>query len=109
MAMGSTGTVHMTPEMLQNAMRVIDEYKTTTDGLKSQLDNAINTLLSTSFSGSAADGFKYFYDNVIIPAIGEGLGGLLTTLNDIMDGILKAIPGENALDDQLGTQNRQQQ
>jgi len=33
---------------------------------------------------------------------------LLTTLNDIMDGILKAIPGENGLDDQLGEQNRQQ-
>jgi len=108
MAMGSTGTIHMTPEMLQNAMQAIEDYKATTDNLKTQLDNTINTLLSSSFSGNAAEGFKFFYDNTIRPAIEEGLSSLLTTLNDIMDGILKAIPGENGLDDQLGEQNRQQ-
>jgi len=101
MAMGSTGTIHMTPEMLQNAMQAIEDYKATTDNLKTQLDNTINTLLSSSFSGNAAEGFKFFYDNTIRPAIEEGLSSLLTTLNDIMDGILKAIPGENGLDDHL--------
>jgi len=34
MAMGSTGTIHMTPEMLQNAMQAIEDYKATTDNLR---------------------------------------------------------------------------
>jgi len=49
----------MTPEMLQNAMQAIEDYKATTDNLKTQLDNTINTLLSSSFSGNAAEGFNF--------------------------------------------------
>ncbi|AEV67543.1 WXG100 family type VII secretion target [Acetivibrio clariflavus] len=108
MAMGSTGTVNMTPEMLRNALSVIEEYRANTNNLHTQLSETISTLLSTSFSGSAADGFKYFYDNSIEPAIGEGLTKLLDTLKQIVEETLKAIPDVGGLDDQLGEGNRQQ-
>jgi uncharacterized protein YukE len=107
MAMGSTGTVNMTPEMLRRALEVINEYRSTADGLHTQLDDTVGTLLSTSFSGSAADGFKHFYDNTIQQAIGEGLSKLLDALQQIIEETLKAIPDVNGLDDQLGEGNRQ--
>jgi uncharacterized protein YukE len=92
MAMGSTGTVNITPEMMRNALQVIENYRANTNNLHTQLSDTVNTLLSSSFSGNAADGFKYFYDNSIEPAVGEGLTKLLDTLQQIMEETLKAIP-----------------
>lgn len=107
MAMGSTGTVNMTPEMLRRALEVIDGYRSTADSLHTQLDDTVGTLLSTSFSGSAAEGFKHFYGTSIQPAIGEGLTKLLDALQQIIEETLKAIPDANGLDDQLGEGNKQ--
>lgn len=106
MAMGSTGTVNITPEMLRNALKVIEEYQTKTTNLHNQLSDTVNTLIPADFSGSAADGFKDFYTNKIEPAVGEGLTQLITALHDIVQGTLEAIPDTNGLDDQLGEENR---
>jgi uncharacterized protein YukE len=107
MAMGSTGTVNITPKMLTDAIGVIADYKTKTDGLHERLTETVNTLIPGSFSGSAADGYLYFYQNRIEPVIGSNLTSLITTLQDIAQGILESIPYEEGLDDQLGTGNRQ--
>lgn len=106
MAMGSTGTVNITPEMLRNALNVIEEYRTKTTNLHNQLSDTVNMLIPADFSGSAADGFKDFYTNKIEPAVGEGLTQLITALHDIVQGTLEAIPDTNGLDDQLGEENR---
>ena len=106
MAMGSTGTVNITPEMLRNALKVIEEYQTKTTNLHNQLSDTVNTLIPADFSGSAAEGFRDFYTNKIEPAVGEGLTQLITALHDIVQGTLEAIPDTNGLDDQLGEENR---
>lgn len=106
MAMGSTGTINITPEMMKNALNAVSEYQTTTNGLHDQLNEMMASLIPTNFQGSAADGFLYFYNNKIEPAIGEGLTNLLKTLSDIFESTLKAIPDTNGLDDQLGEENK---
>ncbi|HHX57495.1 MAG TPA: WXG100 family type VII secretion target [Clostridiales bacterium] len=106
MAMGSTGTVNITPEMMRNALTVIEEYQTKTNNLHTQLTETVDTLVSTNFSGNAADGFKFFYDDKIVPAVGEGLTKLITALHDIVQGTLEAIPDSEGLDDQLADGNR---
>ena len=90
MAMGSTGTVNITPEMMTNAMSIIDEYRAETGNLYTRLSDEVAGLIPANFSGSAA----------------EGLTKLLDALYQICEGILKAIPAENGLDDQLGEGNR---
>lgn len=106
MAMGSTGTVYITPEMMKNALSVIEEYQTKTNSLYTQLTDTVNTLIPNSFMGSAADGFKIFYTSKIEPAVGEGLTKLITALHDIVQGTLEAIPDTDGLDDQLGEGNK---
>ncbi|OPX42025.1 hypothetical protein CLHUN_40840 [Ruminiclostridium hungatei] len=107
MAMGNTGTVNITPEMMRNALNVIEEYRTNTGNMHTQLGDTLTTLLSSSFSGNAADGFKIFYDKNIEPAVGEGLTKLLDALKQIVEETLKAIPDVNGLDDQLADGNKQ--
>ena len=106
MAMGSTGTVNITPEMMTNAMSIIDEYRTQTSNLYTRLSDEVTGLIPTNFSGSAAEGFRFFYTDKIEPAAGEGLTKLLDALYQICGGTLKAIPAESGLDDQLGEGNR---
>ena len=106
MAMGSTGTVNITPEMMTNAMSIIDEYRAETGNLYTRLSDEVAGLIPPNFSGSAAEGFQFFYTDKIEPAAGEGLTKLLDALYQICEGILKAIPAENGLDDQLGEGNR---
>ena len=106
MAMGSTGTVNITPEMMTNAMSIIDEYRAETSNLYTRLSDEVTGLIPTNFSGSAAEGFRFFYTDKIEPAAGEGLTKLLDALYQICEGTLKAIPAESGLDDQLGEGNR---
>ena len=106
MAMGSTGTVNITPEMMRNALGVIEEYQTSTNGLHTQLTETVNSLIPGSFSGNAADGFKFFYTDKIEPAVGDNLTKLIKALHDIVQGTLEAIPDTDGLDDQLAEGNK---
>lgn len=106
MAMGTTGTVNITPEMMRNALSVIEEFKTKTNNLHTQLTETVNTLVANDFTGNASDGFKYFYENKIEPAAGDGLTKLITALHDIVQGTLEAIPDTDGLDDNLGDGNK---
>lgn len=106
MAMGSTGTVNITPEMMRNALSVIEEYQKKTDNLHTELTDTVNSLIPGSFSGNAAEGFKFFYTEKIEPAVGESLTNLINALHDIVQGTLEAIPDTDGLDDQLGEGNK---
>jgi len=107
MAMGKSGTVNITPEMMRNALNVISEYRENTNNLHTQLTSTVDGLIPGSFSGSAADGFKYFYNNTIEQNVLDGLTKLIEALKQIMEGTLQAIPDTDGLDDQLGDGNRQ--
>jgi uncharacterized protein YukE len=107
MAMGSTGTINITVEMMRNALNVIEEYRANTGSLHTQLNETVTGLIPSSFSGNAADGFKASYAENLEKAVGESLTGLLDALQQIVEGILKAIPDIDGLDDQLGEGNRQ--
>lgn len=107
MAMGKTSTVNITPEMMNNALNVISDYRKTTVDLHKQLDETVAALIPGNFSGNAADGFKIFYENKIEPAVGDGLTNLLDSLQKMCDGILEAIPKDSVgLDDQLAEENK---
>lgn len=107
MAMGSTSTVNITPEMMNNALNVISDYRTKTVDLHTQLSDTVTTLIPGNFSGNAADGFKIFYENKIEPAVGEGLTKLLDSLQKMCEGILEAIPKDSVgLDDLLAEENK---
>lgn len=101
MAMGSTGTVNMSAQMFKDITTAVEEYEKTAATLKKNLESEINGLVGKDFVGAAADGFKAFYESNIEPANGDGLTKLMTAIKEIADAALKAIPGEDGLDDQL--------
>lgn len=107
MPMGTTGTVKVTHEMMDNALKAIEDYRSEITDLNSQLDGVINDLIPTSFSGSAAEGFKTFYGESIEPNCGENLTKMLDSLKGICESVKKQIPGEeDGVDDQLGQGNQ---
>lgn len=107
MVMGKTSTVNITHQMMQDILSAVSEYRTRTNSLAEELDSVVNGLIPGQFDGAAADGFKYFYLNNIVPANGEGLKDLLDTIEQMANGILESIPGGSGLDDQLGDGNKQ--
>ena len=108
MAMGSTGTVNITPEMISAALSAVEEYEATSQRLYQRLDTEVNNLIPGSFSGSAASGFQTFYTNQIEPITGKAVTDIIELLRNILNGINDAIPKDgDGLDDQLGTQNGQ--
>ena len=111
MAMGSTGTVNVTPEMINSATSAIEEYETTVKTLYSQLEDTMSALIPGNFSGSAADGFKVFYDNNIQAVANtddkeSGVMQIITLMKNIVDGISEAIPADNGVDESLAAENR---
>ena len=103
--MGSTGTVNVSPEMLKKAKDAVDTYRKTVSSLNSRLVGVIDNLIPTSFSGSAANGFKAFYDTNIEPTLTTDLNELLATIDSISDGILQGIPDATGIDEQLSEEN----
>lgn len=107
MAMGSTGTVNITRGMLDNIKKAVDEYQQKADSLAQRLGEEVTGLIPDHFNGDAARAFETFYTENIVPANVDGLNKLLEAIRDIADSILKAIPGEGGLDEQLAEGNRQ--
>lgn len=78
--MGKTGTVNITPEMMDEAIKAIQAYRTTafgaadgngSDGLYGTVKKEVETLTASDFTGSASKGFVNFYTNNIEPATGS--------------------------------------
>lgn len=105
--MGSTGTVNITPEMMDAALSAISAYRETTTTLHSSVESEVTNLTSNDFTGSAASGFFNFYTNNIAPATGKSLTGALDSLEEICKSIKAAIPDTDGVDEQLGTANNQ--
>lgn len=104
--MGTTGTINITKDMMDKAVTAIDTYQTTISALNQQLTAEIDGLIPSSFSGSAAQGFKTFYTDKIEPNTGDNLTKMLDSLKTICDTVKKQIPGEtDGVDDQLGEGN----
>ena len=105
--MGSTGTVNITKAMMDSAVQAITDYQTTITNLNGRLQTEIDGLIPSSFSGSAAQGFKAFYENNIVPNNGENLTKMLDSLKGICDSVKAQIPGEEqGVDEQLGQGNQ---
>ena len=71
--MGKTGTVNITPEMMDEAIKAIQAYRTTafgaadgngSDGLYGTVKKEVETLTASDFTGSASKGFVNFYARV---------------------------------------------
>ena len=75
--MGSTGTVKVEAAMIVNAIAAINTYQTTINSINASLKNEIDNLIPSSFSGSAADGYKVFFENSIYLNITTNLTSLL--------------------------------
>ncbi len=104
--MGKTGTINITKDMMDKAISAIDTYQTTINTLNGQLVAEIDGIIPSSFSGSAATGFKTFYTKNIEPNTGENLTKMLGSLKTICETVKKQIPGEtDGVDDQLGSGN----
>lgn len=112
--MGKTGTVNIFPEMMDDAIKAIQAYRTTafgsadgnsSDGLYGDVKKEVETLTSSDFTGSASKGFVNFYTNNIEPATGSSLKSALEMLESICKSIKAAIPDAEGVDEQLGTEN----
>lgn len=105
--MGSTGTVNITHAMIDAAKQAISDYQATITGLNGELQSEIDGLIPGNFSGSAANGFKAFYETNIQPNVTDGLTKMLQALDGICDNVKSYIPGEEqGVDDQLGQGNQ---
>jgi uncharacterized protein YukE len=103
--MGTTGTVNITPEMMDAAVKAISEYRSSTQALYKSVDTEVNNLTAKDFTGSASTGFVTFYTNNIEPVTGKSLTDILDTLESICNSIKSAIPDTEGVDEQLGAAN----
>jgi len=103
--MGKTGTVNVTPEMMDAAVKAIESYRSTTDTLYTNVSDEVTNLTGSDFTGSASTGFVNFYTNNVDKATGKGLTDILTTLEEICKSIKSGIPDIEGVDEQLGTAN----
>ncbi len=103
--MGQTGTVNVTPEMMEAAVKAIAEYRLATGRLHTSVETEVNNLTAGDFTGSASAGFVNFYTNNINPATGKNLNDVLDTLEQICGSIKSAIPDVEGVDEQLGAEN----
>lgn len=98
--MGKTGTVNVTPEMMEAALKAIESYRSTTDTLYTNVSGEVTNLTESDFTGSVN-----FYTNNVEKAIGKGLTDILTTLEEICKSIKSGIPDIEGVDEQLATAN----
>ena len=103
--MGTTGTVNITPEMMDAAVKAISAYRSTTGTLYGNVKTEVTNLTAKDFTGSASTGFVKFYNANIEPASGKSLTDMLDALEKICNSIKSAIPDTEGVDEQLGTAN----
>lgn len=103
--MGTTGTVNITPEMMDEAVKAISAYRSTTETLYKSVNTEITNLTAKDFTGSASTGLVKFYNSNIEPATGKSLTDILDTLEKVCNSIKSALPAEEGVDEQLGSAN----
>ena len=105
--MGSTGTVNLTVQMMDDLIAAIDEYTSSVSSINTKVQNEIDGLIPSSFSGAAAEGFKQFYTTSVEPVIGQSTTDLMENLKTFASTVKSSIPGAtDGVDDQLGEGNK---
>ena len=108
MAMGSTGTIEVSPEMIKNALDAISEYRKAAMAENQNLSDTVSGIVGSSFVGSAATAFQSFYTGKIAESLfEEGLTPMLDGLEQMCNGILSGIPDASGVDEQLASGNNQ--
>lgn len=98
----------LTHEIINNAKESVDTYISTANNLYDQLSGVINSLIGTNFSGDAADGYKFFFDSKVVPALTDNLTSPESSLTAGIKNILEGIENQllDTVDPQLGDANR---
>jgi uncharacterized protein YukE len=107
MAMGSNGTVEVSPEMMANALEAISTYRTAATNGNATLSETVTGIVGSSFVGSAATAFQGFYTNKISKLFEENLTQMLDALQQMCEGIKAAIPDSEGVDEKLAEGNNQ--
>ena len=105
--MGSTGTVNVAKSYMDAAVRAIEEYQETVNAINGKVKSEVESLIPANFSGSAADGFKVFYETKVAPVTGDTIKQMLDGLKEICNAVKKQIPESEGVDEQLGQVNKQ--
>lgn len=101
MAMGSSGTIDVSPEMIKNAIDAIEEYRKAANEQNGTLSETVSGIVGSSFVGSAATAFQGFYTNKISKLFEDDLAKMLDALRQMCEGIQSAIPDAQGVDEQL--------
>ena len=98
----------LTSAIVESAKASVDTYISSIESLNGELEQIINTLTSSNFNGEAAEGYKYFYTNKVLPAITENLtqqgNSLTASIKTMLDNIQQQLL--NTVDPQLADFNR---
>ena len=98
----------LTSTIVKNAKAAVDSYVDAANNLSTKLEEIITTLVSSNFKGDAADGYKFFYDNKVVPALTTNLTAKEKSLMSNVKAMLDSIEEQmlNKVDPELGNVNR---
>ena len=102
--MGSTGTINVSPEMMQAVLTAVGDCRTTFTSLNSRLEGIMTGLIPGNFSGSAANSVKAFYENKIKEATVTSAENIFSILEKVANGINSAIPLEEGVDEKIAAE-----
>lgn len=114
MTMGIPKEIYRSPEMMDSALKAIDEYRRTAHFLHVKLSEVVNNLIPSNFNGCAAEGYHQFYVKNVEPVIEAtsetgGLAEMLNALEDICKNITKTFTAEDGIDEELAEVNNRQE
>ena len=92
----------LTSAIVESAKASVDTYISSIESLNGELEQIMNTLTSSNFNGEAAEGYKDFYTNKVLPAITEN--SLTASIKTMLDNIQQQLL--NTVDPQLADFNR---
>lgn len=99
----------LTSAIIESAKASVDTYISSIESLNGELEQIMNTLTSSNFNGEAAEGYKDFYTNKVLPAITENLtqqgNSITASIKSLLDNIQQQLL--NSVDPDLGDFNRE--
>ncbi len=94
-------------KVIQDSTAAVDVYVQSAQNEYAQLEALLNTLLANGFIGEAADGYKTFFTQKVVPVITENLtdgpNSLMGALKTMMEEIGKQFM--DTIDPSLGEAN----
>lgn len=97
----------LTHAIISSATEKVDTYVATANGLYEELSGVIANLTGGNFVGDAADGYKVFFAEKVVPALTENLTAPGESLMAGVRNILESIQAQllDTVDPQLGENN----